>query len=161
MKILFLKANTDPAGFLEPSPVHWFIRFSPVQPGSKRFFPGFVDYRFLASVWTGAVTGSRSNRSNRPVRSGSYNIGFKELMTSKLDQVLDILMTPHLVSHDKKYILMYYIQFYIVTHSQKNYVLKYASVDSRQIFEVLMTMKHDQTEQILVTLLFSKSQLFI
>jgi hypothetical protein len=86
---------------------------------------------------------------------------FKKLMTSKLDQVLDILMTPHLVSHDKKYILMYYIQFYIVTHSQKNYVLKYASVDSRQIFEVLMTMKHDQTEQILVTLLFSKSQLFI
>jgi hypothetical protein len=38
-------------------------------------------------------------------------------MTSKLDQVLDILMTPHLVSDDKNDILMYYIQSYIViTH---------------------------------------------
>jgi hypothetical protein len=32
-----------------------------------------------------------------------------------------------LVSDDKNHILMYYIQFYIVTHSQKkNYVLKHA-----------------------------------
>jgi hypothetical protein len=68
MKILFLKANTDPAGFLEPSPVHRFIRFSPVQTGSKRLFSGFVDYRFLASVRTGAVTG-------RTGRSGFYSIG--------------------------------------------------------------------------------------
>jgi hypothetical protein len=63
-----LKLNPEPDGFPEPSPVH--------QAGPERFFPGFVDYQFFASIPTGAVTGSRFNRSNRPVRSGFYNIAF-------------------------------------------------------------------------------------
>jgi hypothetical protein len=79
--------------------------------------------------------------------------GFNETMTSKLDQVLHILMTLHLVSYDKNYRLMYYIQFYIVTHSQiKIMYWNMQVVDFHQILKVLMTMKQDQAEQILVTL---------
>jgi hypothetical protein len=76
-KFKFLKSDPEPAGFSKPPPVHRFTRFSPVQTGSQRIFPGFVDYRFLASARTGAGTGSRSNRLNRPVRSGFYNIDLK------------------------------------------------------------------------------------
>jgi hypothetical protein len=47
-------------------------------------------------------------------------------MISKLDQVLDILMTPHLVSHDKKYILTYIFNFILLHFHKKKNVLKYA-----------------------------------
>jgi hypothetical protein len=72
----FFKVKIGPAGFPKPPPVQWFRRFETVRDGFSLILTGFADWRFTASVRTGAVTGSRSNRSNRPVRSGFNNIGF-------------------------------------------------------------------------------------
>ncbi|MCI70555.1 hypothetical protein A2U01_0091818, partial [Trifolium medium] len=42
----------EPTGFLEPSPVHRFRRFTPVHAGSERFLTGFTDFRFWDSFRT-------------------------------------------------------------------------------------------------------------
>jgi hypothetical protein len=64
----------EPNGFLKPGPVQRSYRFWPVQSGFSGFLTGSYDLQFSMPARTGITSGSRSNRLNRPVRSGFHNI---------------------------------------------------------------------------------------